>query len=712
MMKKKILALFFAIVIAVSTVTLSVSAASPYQTYTYSLSGTALYSPDAYTPSQSIDSDYMGLEVALKNPTDLVVDESENVYIADKDNNRIVVLDRYFKLKFIIEKFINSEGVPDGFSSPQGIYVTKNRIFVCDTLAARIVTFDLEGNFLSVIKEPESSLFDEDSVYRPIAIAVDKYNRLFVVSDSTYQGVIVMTDEGEFTGFIGAQAVSLTMWQILLRRFQTDAQRQQTTQNVSYPYNNIAVTEEGFVYVTTTGVAESDAYSFIRSKSSDGKYSSVKLLNAKGDEIMKRNGFWPPAGEVDMSRASNGDKVSGTSTLIDVAVGPEKTWTIVDSKRQKLFTYDYNGNLLYAFGDTGSQLGSLTNVSSVIYQGDTLLVLDKTNGDITSYERTEYGDILIDAIADQNAQRYDDAIENWTEILKRNSNFDAAYIGIGNALYRGGDYEESLAYYRAAYDTANYSKSYQEIRKEWISNYVIVIPIVIGIVVAAWILVSRYANKINKRAATAGGKRTFKEEVLYCFHTMFHPFDGYWDLKHEKRGSVRASLVFIVLTILAFYYQDIGEGYIANARGAYSGLFAQVTGVLVPLLLFVIGNWCLTTLFEGEGSLKDVFIAASYSLVPLPVIIVLTTMYTNVALKSEIDICNLIVTIAFVWMALLLFFGTMTTHDYSLGKNVLTIIGTLAAMVFIMFIALLFTTLLSKVVSLISNLITEISYRL
>ena len=711
-MKKKIFALLFTVVLIASALAIPASAASPYQTYTYSINGTALYSPDAYTPIKVMDSDTMGLEVALNAPTDIAVDEELNIYIADRTNNRIVVNDRYGKLKFLIESFINEDGVPDELSGPQGLFVTEDTIYVCDTDASRIVTFDLEGTFLSVIPAPESSLFDDDAIYSPVAIAVDKYDRLFVVSRDTYQGIIVMTSDGTFTGFIGAQAVSLTAWEILMRRFQTDEQRSQSVLNISVSYNNIAVTPDGFVYATTSYIDEKDVQSFIKSRSSKGKYSPVKLLNAKGDEIMKRNGFWPPAGEVDMGKAHSADKISGPSTVVDVAVGPEKTWTIIDSKRNKIFTYDFNGNLLYAFGDSGHQIGSLMSVTSVVYQGDTLLVLDKSNSTVTVYERTEYGDILIDAISNQNAQLYDDAVSDWTEILKRNSNFDAAYVGIGNALYRDGAYEESLAYFRAAYDTTNYSKSYQEIRKEWISDWILLLPVIVGVAIAAWVIVMKYAKKVNARAAVSTGTRTFKEELLFCFHTIFHPFDGYWDMKHEKRGSVRASLVYIGITILAFYYQNIGIGYISNPQESYSSFVAQITGVLLPLLLFVVGNWCLTTLFEGEGNMKDIFIATSYSLVPLPLFIVLSTILSNIALKTEIDMINMLITVAFIWVGMLLFFGVMTIHDYSLGKNVLTIIGTLGAMIFIMFIGLLFTTLLGKVVGLISNIITEVSYRM
>ena len=83
-------------------VTMGVGASSAYQTYTYDINGEALYSPDAYTALKSVDSDYMGLDIALDNPSDMVVDAEKNVYLADTGNNRIVVLDRYYKLKFIL----------------------------------------------------------------------------------------------------------------------------------------------------------------------------------------------------------------------------------------------------------------------------------------------------------------------------------------------------------------------------------------------------------------------------------------------------------------------------------------------------------------------------------------------------------------------------------------------------------------------------------
>lgn len=708
---KKIICAVFAFIMVASCAAVAASASSAYQTYTYSIDGYALYSPDAYTTNMLIDSEYMGLETPLETPGDLITDDANNVYIADTGNNRIVVLDRYYKLKFIINEFVNEQGVSDRLTAPQGLYVSKDRIWICDTGANRIVVFDRDGNFLNVLEEPESQLFEEDSVYRPVAIAVDDYNRIFVVSSTTYQGVIVMTEDGTFTGFIGAQAVTISAWDIIWRRFSTDEQREQSTTLTSTEYNNIAMGSGGLIYVTTSSIDEDSVTGAIIGKSKEGKYMPVKLLNTNGDEIMRRNGFWPPAGEIDWATGVT-DKITGISTIIDVCEGEEGTWTIIDEKRQRMYTYDRDGNLLYAFGDTGTMLGNLASIEAVAYQGSKMLVLDKTNDNITVFERTEYGDILMSALRAENNQDFTTAINMWTEVLKRNSNFDAAYVGIGQAMYRNGEYEESLQYFEAAYDTTNWTKSYQEIRKEAMSKYFLWLMIGIVAVIVGIVFANKGLKKVNARAAVAGGKRTFGEELAYGFHLIFHPFDGFWDLKHEKRGSLRASFVYIAITILAFTYQSMGQGYLMNPQQGYSSFWVQILGVLVPLLLFVLANWCLTTLFEGEGSFKDIFIACSYSLLPLPLIIIPVTIYSNFAIATEVSIISFITKFAFVWLGILIVFGTQVTHDYTLGKNIITILGTVVAMVFIMFIALLFSTLVGKMVSMVTNIVTEIQYRM
>ena len=708
-MKKlsRILALMAAVILVLGS--LPVSAITPYSTYTYSIDGFALMSPDAYTPDRDINSAYMGVDPAIDDPRDLFVDGNKNIYIADAANNRIVVLDRYYKLKFYINEFVNGQGVKDSLKNPSGVYVTDSKIYVADTDNNRIVMYELDGTFYKVIEEPDSDVFPEGSIYKPVAIAVDNYGRIYVISSTTYMGVIAINEEGDFQGFIGAQKVSVSAIDIIWRKFQTKQQRKLSQQYVSTEFNNITIDENGFIYVTTSSISENQQQAAIKSKS--GTYAPVKKLNTAGSDIMKRNGFFGPGGEVNVTNLSTAE-ITGASKIIDAAIGPDETWSIIDEKRSKVYTYDSEGNLLFIFGDKGQQLGNIQSIEAIAYLDTDILVLDKTADAISVFRRTEYGDLLLSAIRNTNERNYDTTIDYWTEILKRNNNFDTAYIGIGKSLYRSAEYEESLDYYKSAYDTKNYSESYKEIRKNWIAKYIALIPIVVVAIVVLLVLFNKYAAKLNKKTQLKKGRKTFWEELIYANHLIVHPFDGFWDLKHEYRGSVRASFVWLALAILTFYYQSVGTGYVFNPRQNYSTILIQLSAVLVPVLLWSVANWCLTTLFDGEGSFKDIFVATCYALVPIPILIIPSVILSNFALASEATIINLLVSIAFIWCGLLIFFGTMVTHDYTFGKNVIISLATIVGMGVIMFIGILFSTLLAKIVSFISSIVTEITYRM
>ena len=199
-MKKiqSILLIVLALIMLVPVLTIGASASSAYQTYTYSIEGTALYSPDAYNAEMTVDASAMGVE-RLNNPGDMVTDAEGRVYIANTGNNEILILSRYYKLEGTISSFINDKGNPDSFDQPSGVFVTEGgtednpngEIWVCDTNQNRLVAFDrLTYEFRRIVDQPQSQLFDDDAVYKPVAMAIDQYGRIYVVSSTTYQGVI------------------------------------------------------------------------------------------------------------------------------------------------------------------------------------------------------------------------------------------------------------------------------------------------------------------------------------------------------------------------------------------------------------------------------------------------------------------------------------------------------------------------------------------
>lgn len=723
-MKKiaKILSFAFALIMLLSVVV----TAAPYSTYTYSIDGLVLDSPDAYVPygEGPVTSSSLGLDTPLINPTDIESDAEENIYITDNGNNRIIITDKFYNVKHIIKDFVNYDGVEDSFRKPQSTFVVDEGdykgLYVCDKDNKRIVVFDQDTfELVKIFNEPEIDFEDENAGYSPISCVVDKHGRIYVVNEKTTNGIIVLTPNGDFINFIGAPKVSVSAMEALLQIVNPTAASKIT--HVATPYSNLELdnTSQDFVYATvvySTSDDQKNQISDITSKS--GAYAPVRLLNASGVDIMSRNGFFAPAGEVAvqmagdiLSSVANSGAPTGPSIVADVSSGPNGVWSIIDSNRSKIYTYDRNGNLLYIFGDKGDKFGNIEKANAITYQGDKLVVLDVTSLSFTVYRPTEYASKLTDAIGLQNDGKFDEASKAWDEVLAWNNNFDTAYVEKGKALFRAGNAEEAIKYFENAFDTENYAEAYKQIRSDTMEKFFLLLVAGIVVLVVIVALIFGWAGKVNKAAATKGGKRTYVEEFVYGFHLMFHPFDGYWDLKHEKRGSMRASITFVVLTILAFYYQAIGQGYYYNPQRVYAGFFSQVTSVLVPLLLFVVANWCFTTLFDGEGSLKDIFIATSYALFPVPVLVVVSTILTNFLVGTEGQITTMIVTIAYAWMILLIVIGMQVTHDYSMGKNIVTVIATLLGMIIIMFIAVLFTSLISKMVSFVTTIASEISYR-
>ena len=489
------------------------------------------------------------------------------------------------------------------------------------------------------------------------------------------------------------------------RQFQSAKQKALQVKNLSVPYNNITIDSEGFIYCTTSGIDAGNQQAAITSK--DGTYAPVKKFNAAGNDILGRNGFFGPGGEVMI----NGGMVNTPSRITDVALGPSGSWSIIDADRSKVYTYDQYGQLLFIFGDKGDLLGNIGRMEAITYQGDNLLIFDGEQQNITFYSRTDYGDTLIRALQNEIDRKHDMAVGDYQEILKRNSNFDAAYIGIGKALYRQGKYDEAMKMFSAAYETANYSKALKETRQNWADKYFIWVVLLVVVALVAVVKFFGYAGKVNKRATLKKGKKSFWEEVLYAFHLIFHPFDGFWDLKHEQRGSLRGAIFWLALGVVAVCYQSIGRAYVFNPRASYGAMFGTMLSLLVPVLLWTISNWCLTTLFEGEGSVKDIFIATCYSAVPLVLLIIPATAITNVLTLSEATIYSMLTSVAWVWVGILIFFGTQVTHDYPIFKNIITCIGTIVAMAVIMFCCMLFSTLMMKMVTFVTGIFVELSYR-
>lgn len=204
----------------------------------------------------------------------------------------------------------------------------------------------------------------------------------------------------------------------------------------------------------------------------------------------------------------------------------------------------------------------------------------------------------------------------------------------------------------------------------------------------------------------------YAEKLKYVFYVIFHPADGFWDLKREKRGSLSAALTFVALTVLTLGIEKLNTAFLFNEnRISEVNVMVDVITVLLVFTLWCVANWCTTSLMDGKGRMKDIFTAIGYALFPI-ILIRLPLVLASFCITAEEGAFYYIFGfIAYAWTAILIFMGTMMTHEYSLGKTVFTCIITVLGMGIILFIGLLFFNVISEIIVFVSTIYKEVRFR-
>lgn len=198
--------------------------------------------------------------------------------------------------------------------------------------------------------------------------------------------------------------------------------------------------------------------------------------------------------------------------------------------------------------------------------------------------------------------------------------------------------------------------------------------------------------------------------ALYC---ITHPLDGFWDLTHEKRGSIAAANTILILTLLVRVMKLRYTSFIfMTVYWEGINIFLYLASILFPLALWVVGNWALTTLFDGKGKLGQVYMATCYALTPYPLMQFPLMIFSNFITVDERQFYTVLSGVSLVWAALLILAAMMQIHEFSLGKNVLFTIASLFAMLVMVFILLLFFSMISQGISYFISLGREILFRL
>ncbi|MDI9486179.1 MAG: YIP1 family protein [Bacillota bacterium] len=681
--------------------------------YTYSINGEAVPGPSVYEAAYEIYGHDLGIG-AFREPQDLTVSSTNQVYIADTGNNRIVVLNEELLVDKVITGFQNGEEM-DALNTPTGLFVTDDGdLYVADYGNRRIVILDAAGDLQRTIENPtDQELIPEDFRFRPMKLVVDKVGRVYVIAEGVLEGLMEFDEQGIFSGFIGAPRVSPSPWEYFWRSVMTEAQKERSIIFVPTEYSNVDIDENGFIYTTL-------------SRGQTNVRQLIRRLNPSGEDVLRRprGGFPPPLGDVDFIESVGNPHatVTGRTAFTDIVVREHGIYSAVDLTRGRVFTYDDNGNLLYAFGSVSFEKGGFRNPSAITAIGERLLVLDRRMNLISVLDPTEYASLIHSAIALYQSGDYHGSADLWREVVYRNPNLDLAYSGIGRSLLRQGDFAGAMEMYRLGQDRAGYSQALQLYRREWINenfSYMmggLIVLVVVGKVLSAWVKRRRHNSGEYRGLATRVSEnkvKAFGQSLAYAWHVATRPADGFWDLKHEKRGNVLSATVILAGVVFSYILVRQHTGFLFNFNEAKDlNIYLEMSTILLPFFLWCGVNLGLTSLMEGKGTFKDIYIATAYALVPIIIINLPLILISRVITLEEGAFYYVFSTLAVLWMAALVFMGTMITHQYELGKNVFTSILTGVGIGIVIFLALLFLNVIAQLVGFIDSLYTEITFRI
>lgn len=499
-MKKRICALVLSMAILLLLPETSVDAMSnafteSYTSYGYNAWGDAVEMPDGYMPETVLYGHNMGT-TALSEPADFFIADDGTSYLADTGNNRILKLDTDLKVVQEWKGAVGDDGTEYAFNKPTGVYRdSADMLYVADSENGRVVKMSMDGRLDRFFLAPNDADVQAMVEYKPSKVLVDNSGVVYVLVSGLYRGAITYDAQGEFLGFFGSNTVEATvsvLWKRLTRMFMTREKREKQWRSVPVEFSNFDLDSNGFVYTCSSG------------RLTNSSANELKKINFAGSNIYRGSRSTTPTawnsgdfGDVEIAYV-NGSKVD--SAFVDVVVDDNGFVTGIDATRGRVFQYDSSANLVFVFGDLGTQAGTFQIPSAIETYGNRIYVLDSAKNSLTIFKRTDYGDAVWDAVVKYNQGEYVDSIPAWEQVLTINSNCELAYVGMGKAYYQLGEYEKALDFFEQGNDTEGRSTAFVAYRSVWLAaNFgwllLAVIVLCVGIPVTVKILRRRKGRR-------------------------------------------------------------------------------------------------------------------------------------------------------------------------------------------------------------------------
>lgn len=672
---KKIAAWLLLILLMMSCLT--AQAATPFRTYTQGTDFDLVETQTAYDPIRTMIR--FGDET-LKMPQDLRMGPDGYLYIADNGNKRILVIDTD-------GNFIRQIEDKKNMKSPMGVFVDDDlNVYVADDKARSVLVYDKNGEFVMEYTKPTHQLFGETAPYVPQKVVLDKRGNLYIVSKGNTNGIVQISPVGggEFLGYYGANASRISFL-THIRRFIFGENSSAVGDIVPISVKNLTIDQKGMVYTVTEAADE----------------SALRRLNVAGKSTMTPE-WWV---ELNSAVAVN----SSNSIFTANANG-----TIME--------YTSEGDLLFVFGANDAQseqrIGMFKSVTGLVVTDDyTIYVLDANLNSIQVLKPTEFTDLVHQAFTLFQEGKYAESKAPWTEVLRMNSLFTYASTGLGEALYREGNYEEAMEAFRNGGYRQGYSDAWWEQRSNILHSNMSTVIYVAAAAIVLWIII----KKLDKKFGILGplrwcgkkiGSIKLVNQVGWSTMMLRNPYDACYGIKREKRTSWLSAIIVLAIFFVLYVANKYFSGFLFKMMpDGYFELLNDFLIVFGAFLLLTICCYLVCTITDGEARFKDIFISAAYALIPMIVFLPIKLLLTNVLTFNEEFFITMIDFVSIGWTALLIVLMLMYQNDYTLKQTFKTIFLTLFCVLVVVALIVVLYMLISQLVDFVVSIYGEVVYR-
>lgn len=193
---------------------------------------------------------------------------------------------------------------------------------------------------------------------------------------------------------------------------------------------------------------------------------------------------------------------------------------------------------------------------------------------------------------------------------------------------------------------------------------------------------------------------------------LVHPFDFYQEIQRPGKIKWIQGAMLVVLTFVARMISIVITGYAYQTREPHEiSIFHEFIWIVVPWFTWCVANWAVSTILDGEGKFKEIFVGSAFALVPYMLFIIPVTLLTLVLSLDESSIYTFFSRLLLIWVGWLFLLKVKIIHDFSAKKVVFITVISLIGIGIIWFVGILLFGIANQFVTFVIDLIKEMRLR-